>query len=602
MKMQQVFGMGIVFLAATGCKLLGNKASTSSAVPPGNLSNETCDVIVAGGTTAGLAAAISAAREFELEGAGKRACLVEPTDWPGGQLTSSAVTAVDFAHHKVPYEGKVLNLSKLTRDVQNNSKVFAEWMNAFAAARGGAFEMSNNPGKCWVSVRCYLPETLLSIVKRTLAQLETKGSLKVFYNSVPKSVTKNQNAIASLKIVQRKPQGGADRARLSQVIADWYSPTSSANFSKNVILLNGRNGQNPAVVDATEWGELMVLSGARYMQGVEATEATPESTNPRCGQAIVYPMAVSYEAQDTSIPEWAEAMPVPYPEHYGINDASGTKFNWFDVWTYRRISYKPSLKAGPSLPSVRGVPAPTEGDISQQNWTLGNDFPYGYLYLSPAEAKAQVDDWRGGVNIKVLEEAEAHAVGWYKYLRANAPANIASRLLPSPVFGTNYGISKVPYIRDTRRSVGVGGFVMKYESEMLDGIEYPDSIGVGSYVPDVHATKNPGCVMPNHVMNANHHPKPFTLALRAHTNSDVPNLLVAGKTMAQTFLVNAATRLHPIEFASGTGAGVLASYMQQKRVTSANVVGSYADIQEVQKRIDERHGTTRWNNVEKAVE
>jgi hypothetical protein len=602
MRLQQTYGLGVIFVLATGCKLFQEKSTEAGAAAPEVFGNESCDVIVAGGTTAGVAAAISAAREFEAERAGRRACLVEPTDWAGGQLTSSGVTAVDFAHHKIPYNGKVLNLSKLTRDVQNNSNVFVEWMNAIAPARNGYFEMSNNPGKCWVSVRCYEPEILLGAVNRTLVQLEAAGALKVFYNAVPKSVVKNQNAIASMKIIQREPRGGADQERLSAVIADWYSPKSSANFSKRVIVLNGRDGKTPTVVDATEWGEVMVLSGASYMQGVEASEAAPESTNATCGQAIVYPLAISYEKQDMAVPEWVEKMPVPYPQHYSINDESGSRFNWLDVWTYRRIAYKASPKPGASQPPVRGVPAPAEGDISQQNWTLGNDFPYGYLYLAPSSAKAQITDWRGGVNVKVLEEAERHAVGWYKYLRETAPQDIAPKLVPIPVLGTKYGLSKVPYIRDTRRSVGVGGFVMKYAGEMLEGINYPDSIGVGSYVPDVHSTKTPGCSMPGHIMAADHAPKPFTLAMRAHTNRDVSNLLVAGKTMAQTFLVNAATRLHPIEFASGTGAGVMASYMQQKGMMSSAVVGSGADVKEVQSRINARHGTTQWKNVEKALE
>lgn len=42
---------------------------------------------------------------------------------------------------------------------------------------------------------------------------------------------------------------------------------------------------------------------------------------------------------------------------------------------------------------------------------------------------------------------------------------------------------------------------------------------------------------------------------RSLTNAKYDNLLVAGKTIAQSFLVNAATRLHPVEWSSGTGAG-----------------------------------------------
>ncbi len=54
-----------------------------------------CDVIVAGGSTAALSTALTSARE------GSKTCLVEPTDWPGGQLTAGGVPAVDFAWHKV---------------------------------------------------------------------------------------------------------------------------------------------------------------------------------------------------------------------------------------------------------------------------------------------------------------------------------------------------------------------------------------------------------------------------------------------------------------------------------------------------------------------
>jgi NADPH-dependent 2,4-dienoyl-CoA reductase/sulfur reductase-like enzyme len=49
-----------------------------------------CQVVIAGGTTAAFAAAISSAAE------GVQTCLLEPTDWVGGQLTASGVPAVDF--------------------------------------------------------------------------------------------------------------------------------------------------------------------------------------------------------------------------------------------------------------------------------------------------------------------------------------------------------------------------------------------------------------------------------------------------------------------------------------------------------------------------
>ncbi len=64
----------------------------------------TANVVIAGGSTAALAAAFAAAEE------GVRVVLIEPTDWIGGQLTSSGVPAVDEAWHKIkdPRDGRIL--------------------------------------------------------------------------------------------------------------------------------------------------------------------------------------------------------------------------------------------------------------------------------------------------------------------------------------------------------------------------------------------------------------------------------------------------------------------------------------------------------------
>jgi hypothetical protein len=64
------------------------------------------------------------------------------------------------------------------------------------------------------------------------------------------------------------------------------------------------------------------------------------------------------------------------------------------------------------------------------------------------------------------------------------------------------------------------------------------------------------------------------------TNKSVDNLLVAGKTMAQSFQANAAIRLHPIEFSSGIGAGAAAATMVLQGITDTRtLVARYADVQ-----------------------
>jgi len=65
-----------------------------------------CEVLVAGGGMGGVAAALAAARR------GCRTCLIEETDWLGGQLSAQGVSALD--EHTVTL--RVSDQVKLTFD------------------------------------------------------------------------------------------------------------------------------------------------------------------------------------------------------------------------------------------------------------------------------------------------------------------------------------------------------------------------------------------------------------------------------------------------------------------------------------------------------
>ena len=58
-----------------------------------------CDVLVVGGGTGGVAASLAAAR------AGRSVCLLEETDWIGGQLTAQGVAALDEHEHIETFGG-----------------------------------------------------------------------------------------------------------------------------------------------------------------------------------------------------------------------------------------------------------------------------------------------------------------------------------------------------------------------------------------------------------------------------------------------------------------------------------------------------------------
>lgn len=621
----------LVPLAVIGCKSRVHNESKSSprqtteaAVP----AREECAVVIAGGTTAATAAALAAARELEKNadaaatgdgdkgGPKGRVCLFEPTNWPGGQLTASGVAAVDFDHHTKEFGftrgGKPFNIGTLAA---NHSKVFRSWMKALGTKpEDEVFTMDANPGRCWVSVRCFEPRAMVDLIKASFKPYEDKGLLKVWYNTVPKSVVASDRKITSITAIQRtlvKKGTKAPRSDdlwdlpLSAVVGEWYDSADTENFTKKTVTFVP-TGDLPTVIDATEWGEILALSDASYTQGLEGLEGGKDT----CGQAIIYPLALTIAATPVELPKWfeaeyADAVPRRARELYSHSGGGRT---WDMNWRYRRM--KATGEGG-----VWSTP-PSPGDTTQINVYNGNDYKFDYLFWPKDVARKQAREgkWAGGVNHAVLKNAEIHSLGYLQFMRTapgdesafqfpkleeknfqkdgvknEALVKLTKHVQPANTFGTVNGLSKVPYMRDTRRSVGVGGYQISYEAEFLPGARPNDAVGIGVYAADQHPVI--GCKLPE---PSKPHPRPSYIPLRALTNKSFDNLLVSGKTMAQDFLTNAATRLHPIEFASGTAAGVLAVYMHDTKLGSADVVESESASAAVAKRVAADHGPVEW--------
>ncbi|QDU88803.1 FAD dependent oxidoreductase [Pirellulimonas nuda] len=538
------------------------------------------EVVIAGGSTAAIAAAFTAAEE------GAKTALLEPTDWIGGQLTSSGVPAVDEAWHKLtdPDTGEVLlDVARVARDPANMTPFFRE-----ALAKIG------NPGRGWVSRYCFEPRVLLEGCLEP-RERSLSGKLTVFRNTVVKraSVDPESGQITSLTAIERTPRpstpdGGYDRLP-SQDLADWYSEKDSPRFAKRVLRFTAASAQKPAVfVDATEWGELLALSGAPYLQGTEAEEGETAS-NDRCGQAITYGFVQEMHAAPV-----AKHPTMPKIDNLGLGAYRDKPDAWERIWTYRRL---------------RGAQdKPSPGDLTLQNWGYegsagegGNDYPFGYVFLSKADTARQTADWRGGVDTNVLAAAEQRALAWHEWFRNAAPEGIdPDQITLAPqVFGAAHGLAKLPYIRDTRRSVGVDGFVLRVSdligpASQQTGTRFPDRVALGAYAADIHPLV--GCSYPAS-LEVNHPTLPFYIPLRSLTNDGRGNLLVAGKTMAQTFLANSATRLHPIEWSSGCAAGVAAAMMAEHGWSSREAV---AKAERVQLRV-RRHTPIEWKRPRAAA-
>jgi hypothetical protein len=512
-----------------------------------------CDVAIVGGSEAAIAASLSSS--LIAQGSHQKICLFEPTDWVGGQLTLTD-PAPDFA-----WEGP---FARAAFARENNNADFYE-----AVLAGG------DPGGCWVSRSgCFVPGK----VAGGLGELARARGVHIVYSAVLKRVVRDGASIEAMEFVVRtvKPPHAPYGRPFSAALADWYAREESDYFFKSVVTVRAS-----VFIDASEWGEALALSRVPYMQGADTVDGEPDTDNgplQMCGQAMTFAVAQrAHSANTTDIP----AVPTtgaPPDSAYSFTDNNKT-FPFGMIWAYRRV-----LTTPPGSESYVVRP----GDLSIQNWTPGNDYPAGYIFLNRSETMRQVEEdaWVGGVDIAQLQRAEEWAYGFHNFIRRKAPEGPRITLDRGTVFGSSTGLSVVPYLRDSRRAVGIDGFVMPVRDIVLGGtspsnttgVEYPDSLAIGLYDVDLHALDTCAGLYPPWTTNVTAYTVlPFYLPLRALTVDEVPNLIVAGKTMATSFLVNAAARVHPVEWASGAAAGATAAYMVQRGLTDTRQALKQAD-------------------------
>ena len=169
------------------------------------------DVIVAGAGTGGFGAAIQAAR------LGASVLIVEETDWIGGQMNAAAVTSMDEG-------GTLVRERGLYHE-------FVDEVTAHYEALGISAETAY-----WGSHICMEPRVGQDILYAMLARARAKTTaLDISLRSKITKVLKNGDTVTGAEIAITTSQGREMRTFRSK-----------------------------ALVDATEWGDVIPLTGARY--------------------------------------------------------------------------------------------------------------------------------------------------------------------------------------------------------------------------------------------------------------------------------------------------------------------------------------------------
>ncbi len=238
-----------------------------------------------------------------------------------------------------------------------------------------------------------------------------------------------------------------------------------------------------------------------------------------------------------------------------------------EIWTYRRLL---------SSQGVWDFDHARMDDVTMQNWEPGNDYPYGSFLKNKSGAQAERSDWYGGIVVHHLEQAELHAMAFYFYMKEHTTHSWDTRFLrgsdPMNMMGTQTGLARFPYVRGTRRIVGLynfriteRSFVDTHRSDYPGGTSYRffDAVGIGNYAADVHESQTSTGIRPS-----KSRPAPFYLPYRALASHNVRNLLAGGKSLAVTYITNSAYRLHPIEWVIGSATGYAAAQLSSASLSN----------------------------------
>ncbi|MDQ3254960.1 MAG: FAD-dependent oxidoreductase [Acidobacteriota bacterium] len=524
---------------------------------------------IIGGGLGGLAGALAALRN------GLRVVLTDETDWIGGQVTAQAVPLDE--HPWIESFG-------CTRSYRRYRDAVREYYRRHYPLTEAARTMPHlNPGSASVTRVAHEPRVSVSVLEAMLAPYAGSGRLLVLLRH---------------KAVAADVDG--DRVRTITV--------------KN--LENGRlrTIHAPYFLDATELGELLPLTRTEYVTGFESRRQTgephaPDQAQPLNMQAFTVCFAMDYvSGEDHTIERpseyafwrdyvpqlkpawpgkllsWMQPNPRTLKPRGGTLDPEGERIPTggpYNFWIYRRIINKRNFLPG-TYPS----------DITVVNWPM-NDYFLGPLFgVEESEATRH------------LQRAKQLSLSLLYWMQTEAPRPDGGvgwkglRLRPDFV-GTEDGLAKYPYIRESRRiraeftilEQHVGTEARSHLTgkpvEELTAEFFKDSIGVGSYRIDLHMSTGGD----NYIDISS---LPFQIPLGALLPVRVENLLAASKNIGTTHITNGCYRLHPVEWNIGEAAGLLATHALQTKQTPRRIRSQERLLSEFQSLVVQQGVEITW--------
>jgi hypothetical protein len=529
----------------------------------------TADVVIIGAGLGGCAAAFSALRN------NLTVVLTEETDWVGGQLTQQGVPPDE--HMWIETHGA----PQLYRDFR--IAIRAYYKKNYPLTEQAKAVQYLNPGSGSVSKLCHEPQVAVSVLME----------MKAPYISAQKLVLLTEHKVVNATVEK-------DEVRCLNV----------KNLrNKQTVTLSGSY-----FVDATELGDLLLLTGTEYVTGTESKAQTnelhaPDKANPKNNQAFTMCFAIDYApGEDWTIKKpaeydfWKEFVPkmrIPWsgkmiglhysdprtlkPKELGFHPDGRQMGSMLNLWNYRKIINRENF-----------VPGFYKGDITIVNWPQ-NDYVLG-----------DIVDVSEEVFNKHVYRAKQQSLSLLYWLQTEAPRPDGGKGWPGvrlrkDIMGTDDGLAKYPYIREARRIKALFTVLEEHvgaenrakitgQTTGLTSAPFYDSVGVGYYHIDLHPSSDGENYLDFGSL-------PFQIPLGSLIPVRMKNLLPANKNIGTTHITNGCFRLHPVEWSIGEAVGMLVSYSLDKKVTPRNVRENASMLKEFQDFIRSQGIETEWKKA-----
>jgi len=194
-----------------------------------------------------------------------------------------------------------------------------------------------------------------------------------------------------------------------------------------------------------------------------------------------------------------------------------------------------------------------------------------------------------------LALGKAVSLGFLYWLQTQAPRDdggfgYPELCLRTDILGSDDGLSKYPYIRESRRLKALTTVVEEDIAAATNGgaraRAWDDSVGIGLYPIDIHGRQD--------VPGAAQDTRPFQVPMGALVCARVHNLAAACKNIGTTHVTNGAYRLHPIEWAIGQAAGEIAAASVRRRQGAAALRADCQALRAIQRSLVEAGSPLYW--------